>query len=146
MRTLADATILAAFCGLLWLVVRPLTRAAAGHALLQMVLYAVAVAVTTAAAVALGARREDLDPSVRSIAATAGGMAAFWLLVRLQTRTRPERSGVETSDRDAPPPAPLAETRPAEGDVLPVTRTRRERREARRGLGRLRRRTTAAVR
>jgi hypothetical protein len=146
MRTLADAVLLAAFCGLVWLVVRSLTRAAAGHALLQVVLYAVAVAVTTAGAVALGARREDLDPSVTSVAVTAGGMAAFWLLVRLQTRTRPERSGTETSDPGAPPPAPLPEIRPAEGDVLPVMLTRRERREARRGFGRLRRRPTAAVR
>jgi hypothetical protein len=145
MRTLADAALVAGFCGLLWLVVRPLTRAAAGHALVQVVLYAVAVGVTTAGAVALGARREDLDPSVTSVAATAGGMAAFWLLVRLQTRTRPDRPGTESTDPGTPP-STTRETRPAEGDVLPATSTRRERREARRGFGRLRRRATATVR
>jgi hypothetical protein len=145
MRTLADAALVAAFCGLLWLVVRSLTRAAAGHALVQVVVYAGAIVVTTAGAVALGSAREHLDASVRSVAVTAGGMAAFWLFVRFQTGTRSERSDAKTSDQGRSPSAtPDAGSTP--GDVLPVTLTRRERREARHGFSRLRRRPTATVR
>ncbi|HEY7134964.1 MAG TPA: hypothetical protein VIB48_07855 [Acidimicrobiia bacterium] len=155
MRTLADAALVAAFCGLLWLVVRPLTRAAAGHALVQVALYGAAAAVTTAAAVAVGAWREDLRPTVTSVGATFGGMCAFWALARAQAGSGPPRGEAHRATATEPS-TPATEITTAtgwtekragsSGDATLPTMTRRERREARRHFGRRSRGPSAALR
>jgi len=146
MRTLAEAAVLAAFCGLVWLPVRALTRRSR-HAVAQVLLYATAAVMTTGASVALGAWQEDRRPDVVSVAATFGGMCAFWALVRLQTgRARPDHDLVEHPPAVPSTTASASSTTAATDDTALPTMTRRERREARHRFGGVRRRQTTVLR
>lgn len=120
MRTWADVGLLVALGAAVWLLIRLLPRRASGH----LALYALAVAITSAGAVAIGVRREHRELTVRSVAVIVVGMCVVWLLAWTQRPTSARATARDPRSDDLVPRA-----HPDAGEPS-VRLTRRERRAA----------------
>lgn len=123
MRTWVDVGLLVALGAAVWLFIRLLPRRVSRNP----VLYAVAAAITSAGAIALGVRRQHRELTGRSVAVAVGGMCVVWLLAWLQRPRAGDAEEVVTAT--AAPDHEPARRQPVVGDTY-MPMTRRERREA----------------
>lgn len=122
MRTWADVGLLVALGAAVWLLIWLLPRRASTN----LALYALAAAITSAGAIAIGVRREHRDVTLRSIAVIVGGMCVVWLVAWTQRPvSRRVTAGGPSGDDLVPAAPPSGDT---DGPRVPMTR--RERREA----------------